>query len=109
MLQTKGLQKRWLRNTLSLVLALVLVCVTAISVTVAAYYYSNLEAGMESKARASTSFFENYIGQSYNEFYRSCARFAQTFESKDVMSCNSSIRITALWHLPSDALPPKRA
>ncbi len=98
MLQTKGLQKRWLRNTLSLVLALVLVCVTAISVTVAAYYYSNLEAGMESKARASTSFFENYIGQSYNEFYRSCARFAQTFESKDVMELqfiNTNNRLVA--------------
>jgi len=97
-LQTKGLQKRWLRNTLSLVLALVLVCVTAISVTVAAYYYSNLEAGMESKARASTSFFENYIGQSYNEFYRSCARFAQTFESKDVMELqfiNTNNRLVA--------------
>lgn len=98
MLQTRGLQKRWLRNTLSLVLALVLVCVTALSVTVAAYYYSNMEAGMESKARASTSFFENYIGQSYNEFYRSCAKFAQTFEAKDVMELqfiNTNIRIVA--------------
>ena len=36
MQQKRGLQKRWLRNTLSLVLALVLVCVTALSVTVAA-------------------------------------------------------------------------
>ena len=98
MLQTRGLQKRWLRNTLSLVLALVLVCVTALSVTVAAYYYSNMEAGMESKARASTSFFENYIGQSYNEFYRSCAKFAQTFEAKDVMELqfiNTNNRIVA--------------
>ena len=98
MLRTRGLQKRWLRNTLSLVLALVLVCVTALSVTVAAYYYSNMEAGMQSKARASTSFFENYIGQSYNEFYRSCAKFAQTFEAKDVMELqfiNTNNRIVA--------------
>ena len=98
MLQTRGLQKRWLRNTLSLVLALVLVCVTALSVTVAAYYYSNMEAGMQSKARASTSFFENYIGQSYNEYYRSCAKFAQTFEAKDVMELqfiNTNNRIVA--------------
>jgi len=81
----KGLQRRWLRNTLSIVLALVLLCVTAISVTVAAYYYSNMKAGMTSKAKTSTQFFETYIGQSYNEYYRSCAKFAETFDSKDVM------------------------
>ena len=98
MQQKRGLQKRWLRNTLSLVLALVLVCVTALSVTVAAYYYSNMQASMESKARTSTSFFENYIGQSYNEFYRSCMKFAQTFDAKDVMELqfiNTNNRIVA--------------
>lgn len=98
MKKTKGLQGRWLRNTLSIVFALVLVCVTALSVTVAAYYYSNLQAGMEAKARASTRFFETYIGQSYNEYYRSCAKFTQTFESKDVMELqfiNTNYRIVA--------------
>lgn len=94
----KGLQGRWLRNTLSIVLALVLLCVTALSVTVAAYYYSNMQAGMEAKARASTSFFETYIGKSYNEYYRSCAKFAQTFEAKDIMELqfiNTNYRVVA--------------
>ena len=98
MKNTKGLQGRWLRNTLSIVLALVLLCVTALSVTVAAYYYSNMQAGMESKARAGTRFFETYIGQSYNEYYQSCAKFTQTFESKDVMELqfiNTNYRIVA--------------
>lgn len=98
MKKMKGLQKRWLRNTLSIVLAVVLLCVLALSVSVGIYYYSNVQMGMESKARASTSFFENYIGQSYNEYYQSCAKFAQTFESKDVMELqfiNTSGRIVA--------------
>lgn len=85
MKKSKGLQRRWLRNTLSIVLALVLLCVTALSVTVAAYYYSNMRAGMISKARTSTKFFETYVGQSYNEYYRSCAQFTQSFDSKDIM------------------------
>ncbi len=83
--QTKGLKGRWLRNTLSIVLAIVLLCVTALSVTVAAYYYSNMEAGLRSKARTSTLFFETYVGQSYHEYYQSCAKFTQTFDAKDVM------------------------
>lgn len=96
--KVKGLQKRWLRNTLSIVLALVFLCVTALSVTVATYYYSNMQAGMEAKARTSTSFFETYIGKSYHEYYRSCAKFAQTFDSKDVMELqfiNTNYRIVA--------------
>ncbi|MBP3411890.1 MAG: HAMP domain-containing histidine kinase [Oscillospiraceae bacterium] len=96
--RSKGLQGRWLRNTLSVVLALVLLCVTALSVMVSAYYYSSMQAGMESKARAGTRFFETYLGSSYNEYYQSCAKFAQTFESKDVMELqfvNTSYRIVA--------------
>ncbi len=98
MKRSKDLQGRWLRNTLSIVLALVLSCVIALSFTVAVYYYSNMQAGMEAKARASTRFFETYINQSYNEFYQSCARFTQTFESKDVMELqfiNTGGRIVA--------------
>lgn len=94
----KGLQGRWLRNTLSIVLALVLLCVLMLSLTVAVYYYSNMQAGMEAKARTSTGFFENYIGQSYNEYYQSCAKFAKSFDSKDVMELqfiNTSNRIVA--------------
>ena len=96
--RVKGLQGRWLRNTLSIVLALVLLCVTSLSVMVAAYYYSNMEAGMEAKARSGTRFFETYLSSSYNEYYQSCAKFAQTFESKDVMELqfvNTDHRIVA--------------
>ena len=83
--RNKGLQGRWLRNTLSIVLALVLLCVTALSIMVAVYYYSNMQAGMEAKARSGTRFFETYLSSDYNEYYQSCVKFAETFESKDVM------------------------
>ena len=85
MKKTKSLSGRWLRNTLSIVLVLVLFCVIALSLTVAAYYYSNMKAGLEAKARTSTQFFETYEGQSYNEYYQSCTKFTQSFEAKDVM------------------------
>ncbi len=98
MKRTKGLSGRWLRNTLSIVLALVLSCVIALSFTVAAYYYSSMEAGLQSKARTSTQFFETYIGQSYHEYYQSCAKFTQSFDAKDVMELqfiNTNHRIVA--------------
>ncbi len=85
MKKSKGLQGRWLHNTLSIVLALVLLCVTVLSTTVAAYYYSNMQAGLEAKARSGTKFFETYLSSNYNEYYQSCAQFARTFDSKDMM------------------------
>ena len=98
MKRNSGLQKRWLRNTLSILFAIVLLCVIALSIMVAAYYYSSMEAGMEAKARTSTSFFDNYVRQSYNEYYQSCAKFAQSFDSKDQMELqfvNTNNRIVA--------------
>lgn len=105
--QTKGLKGRWLRNTLSIVLAIVLLCVTALSATVAAYYYSNMEAGLRSKARTSTLFFETYVGQSYHEYYQSCAKFTQTFDAKDVMEIqfiDTNYRIVSSSYSPLSAM-----
>ncbi len=80
-----GLQKRWLRNNLSIIIALVLVCVTAVIVSLGAYFYSNLRSGLETKAKTTTDFFGSYINQSYNEYYQSCIKFAQTFDEKNVL------------------------
>lgn len=105
MKRNSGLQKRWLRNTLSILFAIVLLCVIALSIMVAAYYYSSMEAGMEAKARTSTSFFDNYVRQSYNEYYQSCAKFAQSFDSKDQMERSSSTRTTASSPRPTACTP----
>ena len=78
-----GLEKRWLLNNVSIMIALALVCVAAITISISVYYYSNIRSSLENKARTTTDFFGNYISQSYNEYYQSCIKFAQTFEEKD--------------------------
>ena len=82
-LNVGGLRKRWLQNTASVVFALGLVCVLAVTASFAAYYYSNMESDMKYRARTTTDFFADYIDQTYNEFYQSCITYAQTFEDKD--------------------------
>ncbi len=78
-----GLRKRWLLNTASVVFALGLVCVLAVTASFSAYYYSNMEADMKSRARTAADFFADYVDQDYNEFYQSCITYAQTFEDKN--------------------------
>lgn len=80
-----GLRKRWLLNTASVVLALGLVCVLAVTASFAAYYYSNMESDMKYRAKSTTDFFAAYLDQTYHEFYQSCITYAQTFEDKDTI------------------------
>lgn len=78
-----GIERRWIRNYVSLVIALVLAFVMVFSVSYSAHCYSNLRIALEEKARTTTDFFSSYLNQSYNEYYQSCIRFAQNFEEKN--------------------------
>ncbi len=80
-----GLRQRWLLNTASVVTALGLVCVLAVTASFAAYYYSNMESDMKYRARTTSDFFADYVDQTYNEYYQSCITYAQTFEDKDII------------------------
>ena len=68
-----------------LVIALVVSFVVIFSVSFSVYCYSNLRVALREKAKTTTDFFANYISQSYNEYYQSCIRFAQTFEEKNTL------------------------
>ena len=78
-----GLQKRWLMNTVSVVFALGMVCVLAVTASFATYYYSNMQSDLFFRARTTTAFFADYVDLSYNDYYQSCMTYAQTFEDKD--------------------------
>ncbi len=94
----KGLQGRWLTHTVGPVTALACVCVILITAAFAAYYYSNMQADLKHRAKTTTEFFANYIGQSYNEYYRSCISYARTFEDKnsiELQFINTGGRIVA--------------
>ncbi len=78
-----GLQKQWLLNTASVVLAVGLVCVLAVTAAFAAYYYSNMLSDMENRAGRAVNFFDDNLDQTYHEYYNSCITYAQTYEDKD--------------------------
>ena len=83
MFKIKGLRRRWLINTLGIILILGLVCVIAVTASFAAYYYATIESDMRYRARSTTEFFADYLNLNYNEFYQSCITYAQTFEDKN--------------------------
>ncbi len=80
-----GIQRRWLRSSVSVALAFVILAVLIVSVALSIYYYSNVESSLVAKAKTTTDFFGNYISQSYNEYYQSCITYAQSFEEKNTL------------------------
>jgi len=84
-IKIKGLRRRWLINTLSVVCSLGLVCVLAVTAAFSAYYYSSMESDMRYRARSTTEFFADYLNQSYKAYYQSCITYAQTFDDRNVI------------------------
>ncbi len=85
MKKLSGIQRRWIFNNLSVVILLVAAVVVAFSLAFTMYYYSNMQAGLEVKAKTTADFFGNYLGQSYNEYYQSCINVARNFEDQNIL------------------------
>ncbi len=80
---TKGLRSRWLRNMVSIILVLVLVCVTVLSLVVAGYYYSALEEDMRARADSAMYFMSYHQDEDPESYSRICRTYVRSFKSKD--------------------------
>ncbi|MBQ7098630.1 MAG: HAMP domain-containing protein [Oscillospiraceae bacterium] len=83
MIRVTGLRRRWLINTLCVVLPLAIVCVFAVTAAFAAYYYSGMESDLRYRARTTTEFFAENMNVDYNAYYQSCIKYAQTYEDRN--------------------------
>ncbi len=105
-----GLRKRWLNNTVGVIVALGMVCVLAITAYFAAYFYTSMRTDLQFRAESSTEFFADYLDQDYNEFYRSCMTYAETFDDGDDLELqfiNKQGRLVASSYGDWAGLPPK--
>ena len=80
-----GLRRRWLCNTLAVVIPIALVCALAVTALFANYYYSGMESDLRYRARTTTDFFSDYMNLNYSEYYQSCVKYAETFEDRNII------------------------
>ena len=78
-----SLRKRWLINTAGVIFLLGLVCVLAVTASFAAYYYSNMRADLENRAKTTTEFFADYMNQDLDSFCQTCITYVQTYENRN--------------------------
>ncbi len=77
---TGGIRKRWLRNSISVVVLVVFVAVSAFSLAMGNYYYTSMSTALVNTAEAATGFLEDYTESEYRAYV---SRYVSTFEDKD--------------------------
>ena len=81
MAKVKGIRKRWMLNSISAVLLIVLFAVTAFSVAIAGYFYSTMSSGLEAKVRG----FANAIRNAQSAYLQTARDTVEGFEEKNVL------------------------
>lgn len=98
MTKIKGIRKRWMTNSLGVVLFVILLAVTALSVAMGSYYYATMSNALQAKAEYAVEFFSDYRTKS--EYYQHVLTYVNNeFEGKDqlemqFLDANGSIRFS---------------
>ena len=79
--KVKGIRKRWMLNSISAVLLIVLFAVAAFSAAIASYFYSTMSTGLKSRVTAALPFFSSAMTQS--EYLQTASDYVSTFADKD--------------------------
>lgn len=77
--RARGIRQRWLANSVSVVLFMVVLAVVAFSLAMAGYYYDSMEEGLKARAGSAASFFRNYTE---TEYRRTAKNYVDNFGEK---------------------------
>ena len=82
MRKLKGIRKRWIVNSLSSALLIVLLAVATFSVSMVSYYYKSMSNKLQEKASSAVSFFSSY--KTEEAFYQNAYTYINyQFQEKD--------------------------
>lgn len=82
MARSRGIQKRWMINSIGAVLLIVLLAVGAFSIAISGYYYSSIASGLEAKVTEATNYLINNC-RTEAEYQQAARVNVETFAGKD--------------------------
>jgi len=95
----KGIRRRWMTNSIGVVIVVILLAVTVLSVAMGSYYYATMSNGLQSKAEYAVDFFSDY--RTKTEYYQHVLTYVNnSFDGKDdlemqFLDSNGSIRFSS--------------
>ena len=81
MAKVKGIRKRWMLNSISAVLIIVLFAVAAFSAAITSYFYSTMSIGLNSRITSALPYFSSV--KSRSEYDQSASNYVQNFTEKN--------------------------
>ena len=75
-----GIRRRWLRNSLGVVIVVVIVAVFSFSVAMANYYYNSMFSALVNTTEAATDFLDDYTESEYRVYVN---EYVSAFEGKE--------------------------
>ncbi len=93
----RGITRRWLINTFSVVLAIIVLLVVTLCVSVEAMCYGDVEKTLNARSEESVSYFSNYQTESAASFTETAARYVAVFpytDEIDLQVIDTSGRVT---------------
>lgn len=97
MANSKGIRRRWMRNSIGAVLLTIALAVVAFSAAIGNYYYSSMSSGLESKANTAAGFFRNI---SQTEFRSAATNYVESFDENhklelQILTSNGRIYVSS--------------
>ena len=78
----KGIRRRWMINSVGVVLSVVIVVIIISAVSLSNYYYNSMRLGMEAKVNAASEFFSSYASNE-NEYLDMANYYVNAFDERD--------------------------
>ena len=78
----KGIRRRWMINSVGVVLSVVIVVIIISAVSLSNYYYNSMRLGMEAKVNAASEFFSSYASNE-NEYLDMANYYVNEFDERD--------------------------
>lgn len=109
-IQTKGITKRWLLNSLGVILVLIVTLVLSLSFAIQSYIYYGIQQTINGRSDEITNVFSDYGRRSPRDFSVAARNYVENFpnkESMELMVFNSNGRIitTSVGFAPDESQP----
>ena len=110
MIQRGSITRRWLLNSLGVILLIVITLIATLSAVVQGYVYNGIRSALNGRSDELTNMFSGYGRESPSEFSTAARSYVENFpnkESMELMVINSSGRIlsTSIGFAPDESQP----
>ncbi len=109
-MRTNGITRRWLLNSLGVILLILVTLILVLSYVVRGYVYNGIQTALSSRSDELTNVFADYGRKSPQEFSTAARNYVENFPNKEsmelmVFNSNGKIIITSVGFAPDESQP----